>query len=385
MKKRKIILMLDSSRAADRGIIRGVVNYSNKRGEWTFQRFSPLFQKYPFTGDSSSDEIWQKLLKLDADGLIGYVPDDEVLLNKIRSQEFPAVVLPTSMPLEDMIQISQDENTGIMAAEYLIGLGFRNFGFCGIAFMWNKIREESFSKVIVSAGYSLSIAPEKAAGRLLIQWLKSLELPSAVMACNDERASELAEACRECGLRIPSDIAIIGVDNDEMICSLCNPPLSSIRMNFESVGYNSAETIDRMLSGREIAGTSELCCRPIDIVSRASTDILAIDDIEVANAIRFIRHNVRRSINVSDVHKNSLLSLRALQLRFQKVLNRSIHQEIRRERIAEMARQLLNTNLTIQQIAYSIEFDDVKHVSRIFKKETGLTPNEYRFKFGSKS
>ncbi len=384
MKKRKIILMLDSSRSADRGLIRGIVNYSNLRGEWTFYRLSPLFQRLTFAGQSSNDEIWHKLETLDADGLIGYLPDDEILVEKIRSCGFPAVILPVSSRVEGMINIAQDEKTGSMAAEYLIGLGFKSFGYCGMNFHWNTSRQESFSKVIRSAGFGLSVAPEKATGEILVQWLKTLKFPIAIMACNDERAAELIEACVECKFKIPNQVAIVGVDNDEMICTLTNPPLSSIQMNFETVGFNAAETIDGMLSKREVSDISELCCRPTEIVCRASTDILEIEDIEVANAVNFVRNNARRAITVTDVHKNSLLSLRALQLRFRKVLNRSISQEIHRERIAEMCRQLLNTNFTIQQIGYRMEFDDIKHVSRIFKKETGMTPIEYRRKLGSR-
>ena len=384
MKKRKIILMLDSSRAADRGIIRGVVNYSNLRGEWTYYRSSPLFQKMPFSGDYYNDEIWQKLNTLEADGLIGYLPDDKTLLEKIRDCGFPAVILPVSSQVEGMVNISQDKKTGAMAAEYLLGLGFKNFGYCGMKYNWNKIRQKSFSDIIHSAGFDLSVAPEGASSSDLAQWLISLEQPVAIMACNDERAAELIQLCMECRIKIPTQAAVIGVDNDEMICTLTNPPLSSIQMNFETVGYNAAETIDRLLSGQEISDISELCCRPTEIICRASTDTLEIDDIEVANAVRFIRNNVRRAINVKDVHKNSMLSLRALQLRFRKALNRSINQEIHRERIAEMCRQLLNSNLTIQQIAYRMELGDIKHVSRIFKKETGMTPIEYKRKLGSK-
>ncbi len=381
MKKRKIILMLDSSRAADRGFIRGIINYANLRGEWDFYRFSPLFQKMPFSGNSTSDEIWQKLINLDADGLIGYLPDDKILLNKIHSQSFPTVAIPVSTLNDGIINLSQDINTGIMAAEYLIGLGFKNFGFCGMKYSWSKIRERSFSQTICSANFNYSIAPDDSVDKdCLIKWLKSLKIPVAIMACNDERAYKLVETCRVCNLKIPSQVAIIGVDNDDMICSLSNPPITSIEMNFEAVGYNAAEIIDKMLIGRKAIDTSELTCRPIRIIKRASTDILEINDEEVANAIHYIRNNVRRSISVSDVQKNSLLSLRALQLRFHKVLNRGISEEIRRERIAEMTRQLVKTDLTIEQIAYRMEFNNIKNISRIFKKETGMTPFEYRKK-----
>ncbi len=387
MVKRKIILMLDSSRTADRGMIRGVVNYSNSRGEWAFYRISPLFKTFPFSGNSSADEIWQKLINLDADGIIGYLPEDDSLLDNIRARGFPAVIQPVVSVIDGLINISQDGSTATMAADYLIGLGFKNFGYCGMNYCWSKVRQDYFSKKVLRSGFSLSVAPEDALDSdKLIAWLKSLTLPVAIMACNDERGAELIEACRLADIDVPREVSIIGVDNDEMVCSLCNPPLSSIKMNFEALGYSAAEAIDRLLSGKgkDIVNYEELCCRPIEIVTRASTDLLEIEDIEVANAIAFIRKNARRAITVLDVQKNSLLSLRGLQLRFKKALNRSIHQEISRERIAEMARQLVNTNLTVQEIAYSMEFYDVNHISRIFKKETGMTPIEYRRKLGQK-
>ena len=383
MIKRKIILMLDSSRAADRGVIKGIVNYSNSRGEWTIYRFSPLFRTYPFSGDSGSDEIWDKLVKFDADGIIGYIPNDNDLLDKIRARNFPAVIQPVITPIHGVVNIRQDSNTGIMGANYLMSLGVKRFGFCGMDYCWSKVRQQAFNETIISAGLENSIAPENASGvSELVRWLMTLEFPAAIMACNDERAYELVEACRIAMLDIPQQVAILGVDDDEMICPLSNVPISSVQMNFETVGYNAAEAVDRMISSKGSNTISDILCSPTAIVKRASTDILEIDDIEVANAIRYIRNNAKRAITVSDVQKNSFLSLRSLQLRFKKVLNRSLYQEIQRERVAEISRQLLNTNLTVQQIAYTMGIEDINHISRLFKKVTGMTPIEYRRKMG---
>ena len=153
-------------------------------------------------------------------------------------------------------------------------------------------------------------------------------------------------------------------------------------LNFKQVGYDSAETLDLLIDG-EKKPQNDICFRPVGIAARQSTDILAIDDKEVACAVRFIRNNTLRNIHVNDVLAQSALSIRSLQQRFRKVLNRSIHQEIRRTRVRQFAKTLLKTNHTIHKIAYDMEFEDINHISRIFRKEMKMTPIEYRKRFGA--
>jgi len=388
-KTRKIILMLDSSRAVDRGIIRGIVKYSHLRGNWSFDRFKPLFQTYPFS-PKHADSILLKLNRLDADGIIGYLPAESKLQKNIIQHRFPAVVIPVKNLIEGLVNIHQGPGVGTVGAEYLLGLGFRHFAFCGTNDVWSQVRGKYFKLRIEQAGFDVSIYPSSVERKRreselnrLVKWLVQLRHPLGIMACNDERSSDVADACDMAGLNIPDQVAILGVDNDEMICSLSSPSLSSIKLNPETVGYQAAEVLDSLITGG-MPPDYKIAFEPTGIVTRQSTDILAIDDREVVQAVRFIRSNARRNIRVGDVVAQTCLSVRALQQRFRQAIGCSITQEIHHVRIRQMADLLINTNQSVSQIAHDLAFNYANHISRAFRKEMGMTPIEYRRHFGHK-
>ncbi len=381
--------MLDSSRAADRGIIRGIIEYSQGRGHWSFFRFSPLFRTFPFS-QNRQDNLLERLNKLDADGIIGYLPTKKSLIQTIIQSNFPAVAIPVQDPISGILNVQQDKHVGSIGADHLLERGFEHLAFYGTRDYWSQIRQEGFIERIEQAGHTVRTFPipaqlTKPAAALaqLADWLEKLPKPIGIMTSNDERSSDIVEACHMIGLTIPGQVAIIGVDNDEMICNLSTPPLSSIRLNPEMVGYKSAEAIDHLIAGKRVE-QSDIFFEPIGIVTRQSTDILAIEDQQVAQAIRFIRNNARRDIHVNDVVNQSTLSIRALQQRFRKAIGRGINREIQRVRIRQLAEAIINTNQAIQQIAYDLEFNDINHVSRIFRREMGITPIGYRKHFGGK-
>jgi LacI family transcriptional regulator len=382
-KQRKIILMLDSSRGADRGIIQGIIEYSQLRGYWSFYRYSPIFRIPPFV-KGHTDSILERLKKLDADGIIGYLPAESHLLKTIISIGFPTVAIPISEPINGLVNVLQDETVGTAGAEHLLNHGFKHFAFCGTQDYWSRIRRQGFVKKIKQAGYTVCIYPlsreykkrERELPRLA-QWLEKLPKPVAVMASNDERSADIVEACHLKTLSIPGQVAVLGVDNDEMICQLSSPALSSVILNFKQVGYIAAEVLDSLFAGKK-RPRKEICFHPAGVAARQSTDILAVEDREVASAVRFIRNNARRDIHVNDVLAQSTLSIRSLQQRFRYILGRSIHHEIRRFRIQQFTELLRNTNHTVKKIAYDLGFSDTNHVSRIFRKEMGVTPAEYR-------
>ena len=386
---RKVILMLDSSRAADRGVIRGILDYSHLRGNWSFYRYSPLFRTPPFS-TGQSDSVLDRLKKLDADGIIGYLPAESNFLQVIVSTGFPTVVIPIVEPIEGVVNILQDEAVGAAGAHHFLERGFVHFAYCGACDYWSDVRRNGFVGAIEKAGFSVHVYPGAGGPHThdneqerLGHWLKRLPKPAALMASNDERSAELVEACHLKGLKIPDQAAILGVDNDEMICQLSSPPLSSIELNSEKVGYEAAEALDCLIAQRKLSRDA-IYFRPAGVVTRQSTDILAIEDAEVALAVRFIRNNACRDIHVGDVLANSTLSLRALQQRFCTVLGRGINQEIRKTRIRQFAEMLLKTNHTVQKIAYDMAFEDINHMSRLFRREMGMTPIEYRNRFGPK-
>jgi len=183
---------------------------------------------------------------------------------------------------------------------------------------------------------------------------------------------------------VPDEVAVIGVDNDELICDLTTPPLSSIALNHEKAGYRAAQLLDKMMAGKRVDSKSIISLEASHVVTRQSTDVLAIDDQEVAKALRFIHQHSNEAIQVSDVADIVTVSRRVLECRFREVLNRSVHDEIRRARVERASRMLVATDLTVSQIVLRLGYPSDKHTTRQFRKEKGMTPLQYRKKFGRK-
>jgi LacI family transcriptional regulator len=200
------------------------------------------------------------------------------------------------------------------------------------------------------------------------------------MACNDDRAQQVSEACKVAGVRVPDDVAIIGADNDRLVCEFSDPPLSSVELDFHSAGLQAAEVLDQLMSGKAVE-TFTIPVDPTCVVARTSTDTLAVDDLAVANALRYIRKNPRRTIRVDEVARSAALSRRVLEKRFRNYLGRSVMQEIRRVRTDHIARLLLETDWTIQQIGAEMGFSGIEHIARYFRREKGMSPLAFRRKY----
>jgi len=203
------------------------------------------------------------------------------------------------------------------------------------------------------------------------------------MVCSDDRSQEICEACRIADIHVPEEVAIIGVDNDEVFCELSNPRLSSVAFNTEKAGYEAAELLDKLISGRKVKDI-RVVVHPTHIVTRHSTDILAVEDEEAAKAIRFIREHQNKSIQVCDVVNAVGVSRRSLERRFRKSLGRSVHEEIRRVHIDQVCRMLIGTNLSVTKISRVLGYPDIDNIARYFKKEKGTTPLAYRKRYGRK-
>jgi len=275
-----------------------------------------------------------------------------------------------------------------MAAEYLHNRGLRQFAYCGFDDMpWSRNRHKSFQQRIAEAGFEIHSysQPKSRIKRLwqneqkfLADWLKSLPKPIGLMACNDDRGQDVLNACKVAGLDVPDDIAVLGVDNDELICDLSRPPLTSVALNTERAGYEAAELLDKLIKGDEKMANQTIMVRPTNVVTRQSTEILAIEDREVIRAVRYIRQHTKKAIQVTDVVGVTNLSRRVLEKRFRKVLSRSILKEIRRSRVNQIAGMLVETNQSILQIALASGFTDANHISRYFQREKGISPVAYR-------
>ena len=377
----KVALLFDKSNGYDRAILRGINKYGRIHGPWLIHLW-PLL-KYVNTS---------QLKKWGADGIImrQSLGDERIIKTNV-----PIIVSPISQKEIKGVGNIIGNSTAIasMAAEHLLNCGFTHFAYCGIADLpWSNLRGENFAKSIGKAGFKTFFYehPDSKLQRLweneqkvLAQWVKSLPKPCGILVCNDERAQQVIEACRLAGQRVPNEIAVLGINNDELLCDLSDPPLSSIALNAERAGYEAAEMLNKMMLGHP-PENMVITVDPIYVVARESTDILAMEDEDVAGALRFIRTHVKESIGVINVVESLTISRRVLEKRFRQLLGRSIQHEIRRIRVEHIAWMLAETNLSIAQIAFSLGFSGPESLSRYFKTEKGMSPLYYRSQYAKK-
>ena len=216
------------------------------------------------------------------------------------------------------------------------------------------------------------------------KWLQLLPKPAGLMACNDDIGVQIMEACKLAALPVPDAVGVIGADNDELVCGLADPAMSSVAVNFERAGYESAQALDRLM--RRARGVPrQIIVQATHIVARRSTDVVAVEDSAVARAMRFIRDHTRGPVAVAEVARAAGLSRRVLERRFRRELNSSIQTEIRRVRTDQIARLLVETHMPVSEIAGSLRFPDVQHFARYFRAGKQVSPLVYRRQFGSRS
>jgi LacI family transcriptional regulator len=371
----KVILLIESSRASGRDLLRGVASYSHHHGPWSF-----------YWEPGGLEKAWPVLRTLDANGVI---LRDVEKLGEVLAQGIPAVVIEHSQQeVPGLLNVVTDSQAiGRMAAEHLLHCGFRHFAFCGVEERpWSRLRGEFFAARIREAGlealfYEMPRLRQADSWRgerqSMATWLAGLPKPLGLMAANDDRGQQVIEACRIAGLQVPDEVAVIGSDNDEVVCGLSDPPLSSVAINFERAGYEAAAALDNLMRGRRRL-PPRILAPATHVVARRSTDMLAIEDTAVARALRFIREHGRQNLSVSEVVRAAGVSRRLLEKRFRKSLGRPILKEIRRVRVGHIARLLVETDLPVARIADALGFADVQHVSRYFRAEQQASPVAFR-------
>ena len=220
-----------------------------------------------------------------------------------------------------------------MAADYLLGKGFRNFAYCGYDQIWwsrqrcmsffARTRQNNCSTAVYQCPYSREQMSWQAEQRYLTPWLKSLEKPVGLMACNDDRGQQVLEACKLAEVNVPDEVAVLGVDNDWLVCELSDPPLSSIVLNAEATGYQAAKILDKLMKGLTVENPN-IIVEPTHVITRQSTDILAIKDRDVATAVRYIQENCHRIIQVDEVVDAAGIARSRLYQKFQETLGYSV-------------------------------------------------------------
>jgi LacI family transcriptional regulator len=405
---RVVILMIISS-GFDRGLLEGITSYAQIHGPWLFYISGdhpdlPI----PATDSLSGDLSGREYLKIGKSSAL--LPHFERLraagvIGKIQSMQMAKELISTGLPVVGCMALFESERakldlrskmsevfvdapkTGRLAAEHFLERGFWNFAYCGYEQrLWSEQRMAGFSDRLREAGISSHVyQPAKHRGVLhwkqempmVISWLKSLPRPVAIMACNDKRGRQILEACLLCGLKVPEEVAVVGVDNDHLFGNLSHPPLSSVALNLGKAGYQSAELLDKLIHGT-VRKPGQIAIEPLWVVARRSSDFIATDDPHVVMALRFIRDHAKEAIEVGDVVREAGISRRSLEIRFQTVLKRSIRAEVQRVRIGFAKQLLVETNLPVERIALLTGFCSLSHLGSTFRLETGMTPAQYR-------
>ncbi len=382
----KVILLSDFGRGYGRSLLKGITRYAQKNGPWAICKIPTCYLE---TKGAISTLKWAR--KWETNGIIGQFyrgTDIKKWIDAgiaVLAQDFAERHGKVPNITCDYLQ------TGRIGAEYFLRKGFDNFAFYGFKnTVWSRERAIGFKDRLQEEGYEVHHFNRQVNFTdddtwyynpiILGNWLKSLPKPIALMACDDDRAVQVTETCKLSKIKIPEEISVLGVENDEMLCDISDPPLSSISLDTEKGGYEAARLLHAMMES-ENQIFRDIIVEPTQVVTRHSTNIYATKDKCVGTALKFIHENIGKSIHVKDVLKQVPLSRRMLEQRFFKVTGFPIYEYIICLRIEKFAQKLLETDLTIFEIAYSLGLDDVKNISRQFRQIKGCSPSEYRKKY----
>ncbi len=377
---RRVALLIETSRAYARGLVRGVAQYVRQHGHWTID-FTPR-------GLSDPPPLW----------LRGWQGDG--ILARINDHRMAEAVLRTGAPVVDLRRVlvdlgvptvgPDDRAVAQLAWEHFREHGFQHFAICGMPRGLQPPmdrRQEYFQQIVQSEGYpceSFCLRPRRHSSEAwdqeqerLAQWIGGLPKPVAIYACNDDYGMRVLDACRRAGVLVPEAAAVLGVGNDECLCHVSNPPLSSVDLDAERIGYRAAQLLEHLMAGGA-APKRPVLIPPKGVVARASTNVLAIEDQDVVRAVRFIREHACEGIRAADVLEHVAMSRAALEPRIKTLLGRTVAQEIRRRQLERVKQLLRETDMPLKQIAVQTGFRYPEYLIRAFRHAVGMTPKQYR-------
>jgi LacI family transcriptional regulator len=371
-----VALLIETSLASGRDILRGIARYVREHEPWA------LYHE----AHSLTDALPRWLSRWKGDGIIARIQTPEMARALAKSAipvvDVLGVVAESRFPLVHV----DDEAIARLAAEHLRERGLENFGFFGIrSENWSERRYAAFCRAVAPACVAMYELPRDGAGKRswervenrLARWIAALPRPAGVLVCSDQRGSQLLEACRRAGVAVPDDVSVIGVDDDQPLCEVCSPPLSSVQPGHARVGYEAARVMDRLLGGGAVS-REPILLPPEGIVSRLSTDSLAIADRAIVVALRLIREQAHVGLTVEGLARHAGVSRSVLQRRFRSVLRCSIHQAILSAKIKQARELLTRSNLPLAIVAERSGFKHQEYMGVVFKARLGTTPARLR-------
>lgn len=379
----KVLLLIDYSSNFSRRLLEGLIRYSKEHGPWMFYRL-PEYYKTLY----GKEGIVRWVKEWNADAIVAQWGNEGI--NLLKSLDIPVILQNYEKRSDYFSNLTGDyKATGKMAASFFAQKGFRNFAFYGNkGVIWSLERAEGYRREVERFGGDYYyFETENLSGEQwskshihLDDWLLSLPKPIALFACDDYFALQVSEICKINNIRIPDDISLLGVDNDELICNLSDPPISSIVLELERGGYETGRLIDKLVK-KEKVGQFNIVINPIRVEARHSTEKYDISSKYILEVVKYIEKNFKSEISIDELCHIVPLSRRNLEVKFKNDLGTSIYQFILNCRVEHLAYLLLTTDRSLFDLAFEVGFKDCKNVSRVFKKFKNSSPNEYRQKY----
>jgi len=368
-----VALLIETSRSYGRSVLVGVRRYLSEHGPWSVY----LEPRALETGAPSWLRGWKGQGILSRTGSVA-------LARRLRATSVPVVELRSRRLLPGAPWIGVDNHAlGDLVASHLLERGFRTFGLLALRSEdFFRERCDNFVSTLRERGFPCAVlqAPSgawEAQQRALVRWVRGLPKPAGVMACTDQLGFWLIDACTRAGIAVPEEVAVVGVENDEALCSMSRPPLSSVALPTERIGYEAARVLDRLMRGRSVP-RRRIEIEPLGVVARQSSDVVAVDDARLASALRHIREHACEGIGVDDVLRAAPMSRSTLERGLRKVLGRSPADELLRVRLDGAKRLLAETDLKLSAVAQRSGFRHAQRLCERFRAAFGETPGRYR-------
>lgn len=376
----RIGLVISHSLDFYRDILRGIKTFAVERPHWMFTPIAP---------EARAIELARALR---CDGYLAHI-FTQPLATALLALRKPVVNVAGVLSELPIPRVAVDHvEVGRLAARHLLERGVHRFGFVGYPrHDFSVQREQGFREVVAEAGLDVTSFHERTHraqeptglwrwNQPLVDWLHSLSKPIGILASNDVQGAQVSEYCRQLKFAVPDEVAIVGVDDDDLLCELSRPSLSSVALPGERIGYEAARLLDGWLRSSRPPRASVIL-PPAGVVVRQSSDLMAVADEYVSAAVRFIDAHRHQNIRVADVLRHVPIARRALERRFRKWLQRSISDEIRRAHLEHSKRLLLTTDLSMAAVAEMAGFRDGRQLSIHFRRATGSTPSAFRNRF----
>lgn len=383
-KRRRVAVLVDFSRAYGRNILLGIAKYLREHHDWSVQ-----------------SEEWRWIDAVPAwfqnwqgDGAIAWVetPEMNAIVKKLK---VPVVDVRGSAPGCRFPLVDTDNRmVANLVAEHFMERGFRHYAFCGfVGANYSDKRSQFFQERLRQAGLECSIyqPPEIARNPQTLElekrgllfeehlerWLGGLPKPVGIMACNDIRGQQIMNACRRQSLVVPETVAVVGVDNDEIFCELSDPPLSSVALDTLRIGYESANLLEKMMADLE-PPAGPMLIPPLEIITRRSSDALAIDNPKFVAGARFLREHAFEAVSVADAARIAGMSRRQFERLFMKYVGRAPKAEVLRLRLEHVKKLLVDTNWPLSRIADQTGFKSGAYLHAVFSQKMKMTPGKLR-------